>query len=113
MNPDPSRRVVLPASDGPGCYSLDSSRLTIDRAKITTERFNGNLVVSFELIGSDAGALDRLAQANYQHQVAMVMFGEVLSAPTINATAFHGSDQISGLTEQQASQIASALDPNS
>jgi len=37
------------------------------------------------------------------------MFGQVLSAPTINATEFNGRGEISGLTVEMAAKVKAAL----
>jgi preprotein translocase subunit SecD len=65
--------------------------------------------LDFTLDPADAASFDQLAQANYGRQVALVMFGQVLSAPTIHATSFGGRGQITDLTLDQAARAAGAL----
>lgn len=114
-NPPENAPVQLQGVQGQVCYSLGPSQMTIRHAKATvvTEPYSGQDAVTFELSGSDSAAFDRLAQANYHQLVAIVMFGEVMSAPEINATSFHGTGEIAGLDSATADRAASALNNGS
>jgi hypothetical protein len=107
--PEPARQVVLP---GPGntCYRLGPSALTVSRAAVTTEPSpDGTLSVGVTLSGSDVAGLDRVAAANLDHQVAVVMFGRALNVPIIRATRFNGAFELVEIDPQTAADIEAAL----
>ena len=107
--PEPARQVVLP---GPGntCYRLGPSALTVSRAAVTTEPSpDGTLSVGVTLSGSDVADLDRVAAANLDHQVAVVMFGRVVNVPIIRATRLNGAFQLVEIDRQTAAEIEAAL----
>jgi preprotein translocase subunit SecD len=84
--------------------------LTVAHAAVSAHRGpDGDVVVDFVLDPPDAAAFDRVAADNYQRQVALVMFGQVQSAPTINALQFNGRGQISGMSLEQAANAKAAL----
>jgi hypothetical protein len=110
QNPDPSITVSLPGPQPGTCLRLGPAALSVTHAQTTpTQDQAGQVQLNFTLDASDAARFDQLAQANYQRQVAVVMFGHVLSAPTIRATSFGGQGQITGLTVDQAAHAAAAL----
>jgi hypothetical protein len=113
-NPPAEDPVTLPDTHGQVCYALGPAQLTIHRASASeiTEP-DGQLAVQFQLSGSDVAAFDGVARANYEQQLAVVMFGEVLAAPQVNATAFHGAGMITGLDAQDAARVVSALNSGS
>lgn len=70
--------------DGPdGCYRLGTVLATIRRAEARPEAGPSGVTVSLELSRSDGAAVRSALSGQYQRQVAMVMFGRVLSAPTV------------------------------
>jgi preprotein translocase subunit SecD len=70
----------------------------------------GQWQVNFTTTASGSGAFDAMAAKEYQKAVAIVLDNNVVSAPVINATAFHGSGQITGtFTEDQAKNLALVL----
>ena len=90
-DPADAQPATLPGADGT-CYDLGASALTIAHAGTVVETDVANLLgVELTLNQPDSAALDRLASANLEHQVAIVMFGRVLSAPTIQAAQFNGT----------------------
>lgn len=109
-NPDPSAPARVPAAQGRTCYDLGPAQFILTHAHITgTYLVQGSYQVNIQLDGPDTTAFDRLAAANYQSQVAVVAFGEVLAAPTIYATSFHGQAEITGLNRIDAERVVSAL----
>lgn len=110
QNPSPTDPATLPDKDGGRCLRLGPAGVTITKAKVeAVHGLNGMVDVNLELSATDARRFDELAAANYQHQVAVVMFGHVLSAPMINAMQFNGRAQISGVTAAEAGRIIAAL----
>ena len=109
-NPPAEQPVTLP---GPGntCYQLAGAAQTVTHAAARAEvdPSTGELEVSVTLDAADAAAFDRLASADYQRQVATVMFGRVLSAPMINATQFDGRLVLTPIDPQTAANVIVAL----
>jgi SecD/SecF fusion protein len=67
--------------------------------------------VSLELDSEGAQLFDNLAAANQYKQLAIILDGEVISAPTLNERQYHGRAQITGnFDEQQARDLASSLE---
>ena len=70
--------------DGPeGCYRLGNVLATILRAEARPEAGPSGVMVSLDLSPSDGAAVRSALSGQYQRQVAMVMFGRVLSAPIV------------------------------
>ena len=70
----------------------------------------GQWQVNFTTTSAGSAAFDAMAAKQYQKLVAIVLDNNVVSAPQINATAFHGSGQITGtFTEQDAKNLALVL----
>lgn len=108
-DPTPGAAGTLPGHGGL-CYDLAPAQLTVAHAAVSAHRGpDGDVVVDFVLDPPDAAAFDRVAADNYQRQVALVMFGQVQSAPTINALQFNGRGQISGMSLEQAANAKAAL----
>jgi protein-export membrane protein SecD len=68
----------------------------IDSAAIAQDQTTGELVVSLQLKDTGARLFDEYAADHFGEQFAIVLDGDVMSAPTIQATRFGGSAQISG-----------------
>ncbi len=67
--------------------------------------------VSLELDSEGAQLFDNLAAANQYKQLAIILDGEVISAPTLNERQYHGRAQITGhFDEQEARDLASSLE---
>jgi len=67
-------------------------------------------VVNFTIKSQYSAFFDSIAKQNYHLPLAIDLGGKVESAPTINATAFGGSGQITGdFTQGQASALALVL----
>ena len=70
----------------------------------------GQWEVNFTTTSAGSSAFDSMAAREYQKLVAIDLDNNVISAPQINATAFHGSGVITGtFTEQQAKDLALVL----
>ena len=109
-NPSAEADANLPDAKGSRCFRLGPAGLTVTKAKAdAVHGIGGTVNVELQFSSADARLFDDLGSANYQRQVAVVMFGEVLSAPQINATQFNGRAEISGLTPEQAGKVIAAL----
>ena len=110
VDPPATQSATLRAASGTVCYQLAPAQLTIARvARVEVDDYaRGSLDVTLE--PSDGAAFDKdIGGFDYQHQVAIVMFGRVLAAPTINATQFGGQVTISGLDPQTEANVLAAL----
>lgn len=118
--PAPSAPVggaVLPGRDSHGAvtarYVLGPVLLdgTIIRsAQAHFQPITGQWMVFFVTTADGSVKFDQLAEAYYHRLIAIVLDGDVVSAPEINATSFHGTGQITGdFTEQQAKELAALL----
>jgi SecD/SecF fusion protein len=66
--------------------------------------------VILELNSEGARLFDTLAENNQYREMAIVLDGEVVSAPTLNERQYHGRASITGsFSEQEARDLASAL----
>ena len=68
----------------------------IDSAAIGQHSQTGEIVVNLQLKDTGARQFDEYAADHFGDQFAIVLDGEVVSAPTIQATRFGGQAQISG-----------------
>ena len=103
--------ALLDTSDGQ-CDDLGAAALTITKAEVTATSDGGGVQLQLTLTPVDAAALDRFAGATYGKRVALVMFGSVIIAPTVNATQFNGVVSVAGpkgVDPQTASNIQAAL----
>lgn len=107
--------VLLPQKTGNtvvGRYVLGPSLLSGSALKTAFAGLDssGNWIVQFSLTKSGSPKFDALASKYYQHQMAIVLDGVVVSAPTINSTSFGGQGQITGsFTQTQANDLALVL----
>ncbi|MDA8196592.1 MAG: protein translocase subunit SecD [Actinomycetota bacterium] len=70
----------------------------------------GNWIVQFTLTSKGSPLFDSIARQYYQKNIAIVLDGNVISAPTINSTSFGGHGQISGsFNQSQADNLALVL----
>ena len=112
----------LPATDGifplstannpTQCYIVGPVLLkgTIIHSATAGLSTTGQWLVNFTTTSAGSSQFDTMAAAEYHQYVAIVLDNVVESAPQINATAFHGSGQISGsFTETQAKDLALVL----
>jgi preprotein translocase subunit SecD len=66
--------------------------------------------VEFETTGTGSKQFDDMAAANYGRAVAIVLDGQIKSAPTINAQQFGGKGQITGqFSQRDAKDLALVL----
>jgi len=89
---DPKAPVYLPDKDKKIIYQLGPAQLTgkaLASADATIDQ-TGQWKVEFTTTSSGSGEWDKVAQANYQKQVAIDLDGVVQSAPQINAQQFNG-----------------------
>jgi preprotein translocase subunit SecD len=83
--------------------------IEIDSATIAQDQTTRELVVSLQLKDTGARLFDEYAADHYGEQFAIVLDGDVMSAPVIQATRFGGSAQISGGTGGFAPSEAQSL----
>jgi preprotein translocase subunit SecD len=109
---EPGATVVLPDKDKKAIYQLGPARLTgkaLASADATIDQ-TGQWKVEFTTTGKGSGEWDKVAQDNYQKQVAIDLDGSVQSAPQINAQQFNGRGEITGnFTQAQAKDLALVL----
>ncbi|MHB1444648.1 MAG: protein translocase subunit SecD [Acidimicrobiales bacterium] len=112
----------LPATDG--IFPLSTARNPTQCYIVGPVLLNGTIIhsataglsttgqwqVNFTTTSAGSGAFDAMAAKEYHQYVAIVLDNVVESAPQINATAFHGSGQITGsFTGTQAKDLALVL----
>jgi preprotein translocase subunit SecD len=68
----------------------------VDSAAIVTDDTIGELVVDLQLNDTGARLFDEFAADHFGEQFAIVLDGDVLSAPFIQSTRFGGGVQVSG-----------------
>jgi preprotein translocase subunit SecD len=117
--------VLLPTADKNGNADLSGPRYLLGPAQLTgrvvatasaqppdigSGGSNANWFVSVTFTGSGGPQFDRMAAANLQKQVAIVLDGVVESAPTIQTSTFNGRAQITGnFTQHSAGNLALQL----
>jgi preprotein translocase subunit SecD len=75
-----------------------------------TQSSTGSWAVFFSLTPKAAPVFDAIAKANVGRQLAIVLDGTVISAPTISTSSFGGQGMITGnFTQAQASNLALVL----
>jgi preprotein translocase subunit SecD len=109
---EPTATVYLPDKDKKVIYQLGPAQLTgkaLSSADATIDQ-TGQWKVEFTTTSSGSGQWDKVAQQNYQKQVAIDLDGVVQSAPQINAQQFNGRGEITGnFTQSQAKDLALVL----
>lgn len=115
---DPSGRVppgisVLPSSDGTSRYPVET-RVAIGGERLTDARAGfdqrtNEPIVSFRFDSAGARQFAEITQANIGRPFAIVLDGEVLSAPVIREPITGGSGQISGSFSVEDTVLLSAL----
>lgn len=116
-SPDPTRPATLPTvhrtdPSAPGCLALGPAALTIISVRSAVDMAHPSTHVpslDLSLTSTDAAAFDAVAARYFQRQVALVMFGRVLAAPTIDATHFGGTVQVTGLSSAAMRDVAAGL----
>lgn len=108
-NPAPGQPASLRGVDG-NCYDLDSAAVTVMNAQASPEaEYDNQLGVRVTLDSSEVAGLVHLAVTENQIPVAIVMFGEVLSAPTFASQQLMGEVIITPITPQTAANVIAAL----
>jgi hypothetical protein len=91
------------------CYDLGPAVLTVRRAQAQMETQPDGVAVFLKLSPADTPVLGRILSDNLYKQVALVMFGRVQTAPTVQDTETDGSIAIAGLDPQTAENVVKAL----
>lgn len=108
-NPPAESAAVLADSEGQ-CLDLEAAGLEIEGVEeLHATRQGEDIMLSIKLSAADARRFDEIAEANLGERLALVTFGRVVSAPTIQATEFDGQLAISGLSMDEAARVNAAL----
>ena len=111
----PAGQAVFPlqtANNPTECFVVGTKLLdgTIIHSATAALSSTGQWQVNFTTTSSGSSAFDAMAAQEYHQYVAIVLDNVIESAPQINATAFHGSGQITGtFSEAQAKDLALVL----
>ena len=117
--PPDYRMVVYKLPAEPGQKPAEEKLLVHKRPDLTGDQitaafatFQNDWEVSLEMDAEGAKKFDQLAAEHYQERFAILLDGEVQSAPSINAKYFGGRAMISGgrMGEQEARNLASVLE---
>lgn len=115
----PDYRLLTHKFDGPQGKEREEKLLVRKRPDLTGDRvksaaaiFQNEWQVSLELDSEGAKQFDELAAAHYQNRFAILLDGEIHTAPSINARYFGGRAVISGgrMGEQEARNLATVLE---
>lgn len=101
---------VLPvSSDGKVTECLRLARPIVDARDVRTATVaktpSGAPALSVVLGGAGGADLDGFAQRNRGERLAIVVDGEVVSAPVVNFTSFAGRVQVTGLSEERTQNL--------
>jgi len=108
-NPDAPAPAMLPDSDG-NCLDLEAAGLEVNRVTgLHAIKQGDDISLNLALNDADARRFDQIAEEHLGDRLALVIFGRVVSAPTIHATEFEGQLTISGLTTDEAARVKAAL----
>jgi hypothetical protein len=93
-----------------GCYHLGPTLVTIRRATAHGQQDPGGVTVTLDLSPADGSALRSALSGEVGRQFAMVMFGRVLSAPTVKDPSYTtDSIAIAPLDPQTAANVIKSL----
>ncbi len=107
-SPAPYAAARFPGSGG--CYLLGPVVLTITHAAVNAQPgLNNELTLDVTFNQADSVAFNEMAARYLERQVAIVMFGRVLMAPTIQAAQYNGTAQILPVDPQTAANVIAAL----
>ena len=107
-NPAGDQPISLGGRDA-ACYDLGPAVLTVRRAQAQLETEPAGVTVYLKLSPADTPVLGRILSENLYKQVAIVMFGRVQTAPTVQDPETDGSIAIAGLDSQTAENVVKAL----
>lgn len=109
-NPPAGDALSMQDSDGV-CLDLSATELEVSRVQSlrATTTDGEDVALNITLHSGDAGRFDEIAEQYLGQQLALVILGRVVSAPTIQATGFEGQLQISGFSMEDAARIKAAL----
>ena len=107
-NPAGDQPVVLEGRDG-ACYDLGPAGLTVRRADAQVEEQPDGATVFLKLSEADTPVLRQILSENLYKQVAIVMFGRVQTAPTVQDAESDGAMAVSGLDSETAAAIVKSL----
>jgi preprotein translocase subunit SecD len=121
---DPNAVVLFPGADKHGNPDLSGPRYLLGPSQLSGKAVasataqppdignggsNANWFVSITFTGSGGSGFDKLAAANYQKQVAIVLDGVVESTPVIQQQSYGGRAEINGSNFTQGSAKNLAL----
>ena len=106
------RRVVVDTADD-SCLLLGPAALDArDIASARTEAgpIPGQTSLELRLTTEGGAKLDRLAAAYFGRRIAVLVQGDLVSAPTVHATEYKGRVEVSGLTHDEAFRVAEEIE---
>jgi preprotein translocase subunit SecD len=107
-NPADDQPATLGSRDG-ACYDLGPAGLTVRRAEAQVEEQPDGATVFLKLSEADTPVLRQILSENLYKQVAIVMFGRVQTAPTVQDPESDGSMAVAGLDSETAAAIVKSL----
>lgn len=112
-NPPGSSPTELMSLYGDTCFTLGAQVAGLDRAKSVPSSAGSpaNPELFVTLPAATSTALNTYAKRNAGRMLAVVMFGKVLEAPRLEASAFNGTIAVTGLTAGQTHRVQTALAP--
>jgi preprotein translocase subunit SecD len=107
-NPPAESEVRMPTLDGE-CYLLGPADLEMRSIDTTLESAAGIDSLGLSFRESDAKRFSEITGMNVNRRLAMVMFGRVLSAPTVSQPITDGKAAISGPSREELEALADEL----
>jgi preprotein translocase subunit SecD len=107
QNPPPEQPMTVLYTNQ--CLALGPSVLTVSHADVAAHQAFNRVVVGVRFRGTDVDGLARVSEQYTEKQVALVLFGRVLSVPQFHEVLTEGRAELSGLSARQAADLKAAL----
>lgn len=93
-----------------GCLVLGPPAVSSEEVSgATKESFDGDVVVNITLTSAGADAFDAVAAEHVGSRLAIVVGGEVVNAPVVQAAEYAGAIQVGGISDNDADSLVDAL----